>query len=61
MREAIVAETREALKAENGNRTRAAKRLGLSRAAIVARLNAHPELSREFPAKTGRPEKRGDT
>lgn len=52
-------ETRTALRNTDGNRTRAAKVLGLSKQALYGRLGMFPELVKEFPATQGRPEKRG--
>lgn len=59
-RDERVNETREALKKHDGNRTRAADELGISRQALVARIRSL-KLSREWPARAaGRPPVEGD-
>lgn len=53
----ILSETRNALAAHAGNRTQAARALGISRQAMSARLARHPALVEEFPGENGRPQK----
>jgi hypothetical protein len=46
---------RRALVAENGNRGRAAKRLGMSRYVLRRAIARHPELLKLHPSSRGRP------
>lgn len=54
-KELRLTQTRAALRRHDGNRSAAAKALGISRAAMMKRLVAFPEVAAEFPTRRGRP------